>query len=69
MIQWGPQGMTLNWANEMVQKHHQEEISGPSDLIEEAPYASELPRPKRTCILSRKARENRDQSLTFKVPF
>ena len=69
MVQWGPQWMTLNWDNKMVQKHHQEEISGPSDLVEEALYASELLRPKRARIISRKARENRDRSLTFEVSF
>ena len=52
----------------MVPKHHQEEISGPSDLVEDALNASELPRPKRARILSRKAQENREQNSTVEVP-
>ena len=61
--------MTSNSYDEMVQKRHQEEISGPSDSLEDAPNASELPRPKRNRILSRKARENRDANSTFEIPF
>ena len=51
----------------MTQKHHQEKISGPLDLIEAAPLANECPRPKRARIQSRKARENRTQSEVSEV--
>jgi hypothetical protein len=46
----------------MVQKRHQEEISGPCDSIDSAPLAEDLPRPKRELKKSRKARENEAQS-------
>ena len=46
----------------MTQKHHQEEISGPSDTIEAAPLAKDLSRPKRARIQSRKALENQVHS-------
>jgi Transposase IS4 len=52
----------------MVQKHHQEEISGPSDSIDYAPLAADLPRPKREIKKSRKARENEAQSQLPFVP-
>jgi hypothetical protein len=52
----------------MVQKRHQEEISGPLDLIESAPLAKDLPRPKRIRVLSRKAQENGAQTEPSKVP-
>ena len=51
----------------MTQKHHQEEISGPLDTIEAAPLASDLPRPKRARIQSKKALENRAQNQLFEV--
>ncbi|KAF7508216.1 hypothetical protein GJ744_009513 [Endocarpon pusillum] len=52
----------------MVQKHHQEEISGPLDTIEAAPLAKDLPYPKRARIESRKALENRAQTVELEVP-
>lgn len=51
----------------MIQKHHQEDISGTSDLIEEISNISELPRPKRICILNRKTREKREQNSISQV--
>jgi hypothetical protein len=51
----------------MVQKRHQEEISGPLDLIESAPLAKDLPRPKRIRLLSRKAQENSAQNEPSEV--
>ena len=51
----------------MVQKRHQEEISGPLDTIEAAPLAKDLPRPKRARIESRKALENRAQTAETEV--
>ena len=51
----------------MTQKHHQEEISGPLDLTEAAPLASECPRPKRARIHSPKAHKNWTQSEALEV--
>jgi len=51
----------------MTQKHHQEEISGPLDTTEAASLASDLPRPKRARIRSRKVLENRAQSQQFEI--
>lgn len=52
----------------MVQKRHQEEISGPQDTIRSAPFASELPRPKRSRRKTRKATENEAQRSEATVP-
>ena len=49
-------------------KTDQEEISGSVDLTKAALLAKELPRPKRTQILSRKAIENRAQNQPTQVP-
>lgn len=51
----------------MVHKTHQEEISGPSDKVDDALLAKDLPRPKRDRKPSRKAKENEAESLTFEV--
>jgi hypothetical protein len=52
---------------EMVQKQHQEGISGPEDRAKDAPLARDLLRPKRARILSRKGRETRAQTFLFEV--
>ena len=53
---------------QMVQKRHQEEISGPSNSLADALTAEELPRPKRTRKQSQKALENDSQKKLFLVP-
>ncbi len=53
----------------MVQKRHQEEISGPTDTIEAAPLTKDCPRLKRARIQSRKAQENQAQSQPVEVLF
>ena len=55
---------------QIVQKRHQEQISGPLDTVEAAPLAKDLPPPtKRFKFESQKARENRAQSELSQVLF
>ena len=53
----------------MTQKHHQEKISGPIDVIEAAPLVKDCPRFKTTRIQSRKTQENQVQSQFSEVLF
>jgi Transposase IS4 len=55
--------------HKMVQKRHQEEISGPSDSTEAAATATELRASKRTRFQSSKAAENELQRSLKDVPF
>jgi hypothetical protein len=55
--------------HKMVQKRHQEEISGPSDSTEAAATATELRALKRTRFQSSKAAENKLQRSLKDIPF